>query len=115
MRIKQEHTLTVPASASHIHCDPFFAISIFLDTGGEASFEMSRNDLPIFLAQLKFLRSESRPDDPSDMLVNNEVPDHFGRLISTFDGFSHDGNVMHIDVYDIDASTVGVWIGTISN
>ena len=114
-RIEKEHCISVPSSASNIKCEPFFAISVFIDGGGTASFEMSRGDLPVFITQFKQLRTQDRAEDPNDWTVNHDMPRNFGHTIYNFTGFSHDGNVMHIDVHDIDTAKVGVWIGTISN
>jgi hypothetical protein len=114
-RIGKEHCISVPSSASNIQCEPFFAISIFLDGGGTASFEMPRNDLPSFLTQFKSLRTIPAPNDTTDWRVTHSVPDRFGQRITSFDGVSRDGNIIHMDVYNIDSSRVGVWVGTISN
>ncbi len=115
-RIERDHSISVPHSATNIQCDDgFVSMTTFADVGARASFQMSRDDLSTFLAQFKFLESRSVPNDPPDGFVHHPVPEHFGRVIFTFYGMSRDGNVMHVDVYDIDNAKVGVCLDTCWN
>jgi len=115
-RIERDHSISVPHSAFNIQCnDGFVSMTTFADVGAEASFEMSREDLPTFLAQFKSLEAMPVPNDPLDGFVHHPVPEHFGRMIFTFYGMSRDRNVMHVDVYDIDDAKVGVCLDTCWN
>lgn len=59
LRAERQHGITLPPSANHIQCRGD-AWRCFLDRGAATMFEMSTDDLPTFVGQLR-IRSRSAP------------------------------------------------------
>jgi hypothetical protein len=69
-RAEREHGILLPASAQHIQCRGDASRS-FLDRGAATMFEMSTNELPAFVAQLR-VNSRRPPARPAgDPTVNS--------------------------------------------
>jgi hypothetical protein len=109
-RLTHDHSFRVPASVTNIRCDDFLSMTSFMDSGASAHFEMARADLPALWSQFKISSTNAESDSTPAM-----PPPGFGKLIKGVSGKSRDGNVMHLDIYDINPERVGVYIVTIWN
>ena len=106
-RLARDHSFDAPVSVTDISCDGFVTLTTFIDDGASAHFKMARSDISRLLSQFKN-HSGSHGSD----WTPSTSPTGFGKLIETYDGVSQRGNVMHIDIYDINSTQVGVIIAT---
>ena len=94
-RVTREHSISLPLSATNIHCDGTFAITTLGDFSAYASFEVAQSDLPGILSQF---RMERPPEQDGNQTV--------------YSFESRDGNFGTIRTSTVANSRVAVSIGT---
>ncbi len=113
-RVRREHGLELPASASHFICGGD-AWSV-LDRGAASAFEISRADLPKFMAQLAI--RESVREVPNSIFPGNSqyqirIPWRASAIgMNTYLCASPTGDFMRIEVWQIDKTRIGICLYT---
>jgi hypothetical protein len=117
MRIRREHGLRLPASASHFECRGDAWLTI-IDRGAASTFEMSRTDLGSFTSQLSIRSSTIGSTDavasifPGNSQYRVSAPWRIGTPIATYDCQSPTGDLLSVQIWPIDDSRVGVCLYT---
>jgi hypothetical protein len=114
-RIRREHGLNLPASASAIECHGDAWLRIITDCGAASSFEVAISDVPSLLAQLR-VRSTSTGVSESIFPGNPEYQVHrswmSGIPTATYRCNSPTGDDLSVQTWPIDSSRVGICLYT---
>ena len=114
-RIKREHGLQLPASASHFVCGGDAWISI-MDRGAASAFELAQTDLPSFISQLRVRSSSAGVSGcifPGNSQYQIRVPWRASATgITTYHCDSPTGDFLNVEVWRIDQSRAGICIYT---
>ena len=114
-RIRREHGLNLPTSASAIECRGDAWLRIISDCGAASSFEVASSDVPSFLAQLR-VRSTSTGVSTSIFPSNPEYRVHrpwmSGIPAATYHCNSPTGDDLFVQTWPIDSSRVGICLYT---
>ena len=109
-RIRREHGLQLPASASEFECKGDAWIS-FLDRGAASAFEISTNDLAAFVAQLR-LNPSGTKFIPGNSQYRLHAPWRAGNSLATYSCDSPTGDWLYVEIWPINAFRVGVCLYT---
>jgi hypothetical protein len=109
-RIEHEHGLRLPASASAFECRGDAARG-FLDRGAASAFTIASNDLAGFLAQLT-VRTGLQTFIPGNSQYQLHASWRRGSPLATYGCASPVGDWLHVEVWPIDSSRVGVSLYT---
>ena len=110
-RAQWEHGIALPASVGNIECRGD-ANRLVLDRGASTAFEMSAADLPAFISTL-----------PPSVSFNTFVPGNAQyrgftfpwtatQPRQTFSCQSPKGDWLHVEIWPLESSRVGVWMYT---
>ena len=114
-RIRREHGLTLPASASSIECRGDAWLRPIMDCGAASSFEASVGDIPLFIAQLR-VRSTTTGVFETIFPGNPEYQVHrawmSGTPTATYRCSSPTGDALFVQTWPIDSSRIGVCLYT---
>lgn len=114
VRIRREHGLRLPPSASQFECRGDAWISI-LDRGASSTFVMARSDMASFVAQLKIRESSTGVVTsifPGNAQYQVSAPWRTGTPIATHHCQSPTGDSLSVQFWSIDESRVGVCLYT---
>lgn len=109
-RVEHEHGLHLPASASAFECRGDAARG-FLDRGAASAFVMSTNDLPLFVSQLK-VHPGHATFIPSNSQYHLHVPWRKLRPTTTYSCNSPVGDWLHVEVWPVNDTQVGICLYT---
>jgi hypothetical protein len=115
-RVRLDHSIEVPASTSGIECAFPFSTTQFMDSGAEATFTISRADLPGFLAE--FPHFKESPDDPPEWatLRRHLSPAwRKGVPIAVYDGRFPEGHRTLCEIWPVDSTSVGIYLVSVWN
>ena len=113
-RIRREHGLRLPASASHFECRGDAWLSI-IDRGAASTFEMARTDMVSFTSQLRVRESGTGVVTsifPGNSQYQVSAPWRAGTPIATYHCQSPTGDFLSVQIWPIDDSRVGVRLYT---
>jgi hypothetical protein len=111
IRVRREHGLRLPASASNFECrgDAWLCI---MDRGASSAFEIASNDLRGFVAQLKTRQSDSDSLIPGNSQYRLSAPWRSGARLASYLCDSPTGDWLYVEVWPIDAVRVGICLYT---
>lgn len=113
-RVRREHGLELPASASHFICGGD-AWSV-LDRGAASAFEIAPADLPKFAAQLRIRESSSGVPIsifPGNSQYQIRIPWRASAIaLNTYLCASRTGDFLRIEVWQIDETRIGICLYT---
>ena len=109
-RIEHEHGLRLPASASAFECRGD-ASRGFLDRGAASAFTVATNELAGFLAQLT-VRTGFQTFIPGNSQYQLHASWRRGSPLATYSCASSVGDWLHVEVWPIDSTNVGVALYT---
>jgi len=109
-RIEHEHGLRLPTSASEFECRGDAARG-FLDRGAASAFTVATNDLAGFLAQLT-VRTSLQTFIPGNSQYQLHAAWRRGSPLATYSCASAVGDWLHVEVWPIDSTRVGVSLYT---
>jgi hypothetical protein len=114
-RVKREHGLQLPASASHFVCGGDAGSSI-VDRGAASAFEIAQSDLSSFVSQLR-VRSSSSGASGSIFPGNSQYQIHVpwraaATGMTTYQCDSPTGDFLSVEVWRIDESRIGICLYT---
>ena len=115
-RVRLDHTIEVPASTTVIRCAFPYSTTQWMDSGAESTFKIARSDVPALLAQLHDFKQY--PNDPPDWEIMKRHLDpgwRKGNPVAVYDGKSSEGNRTLVEVWPVDATSVGIYIDTVWN
>ena len=115
-RVRREHGLQLPPSASHFICGGDAWISI-MDRGAASAFEMAQTDLTNFISQFKIRNSTngvySRGIFPGNSQYQIRVPWRTSATgLATYNCQSPTGDSLDVEVWRIDESRIGICLYT---
>jgi hypothetical protein len=116
-RIRREHGLQIPASASSFECRGDAWLSI-IDRGAASTFEMARTDMVSFTSQLRIRTSTTTETDavasifPGNSQYQVSAVWRTGTPIGTYFCQSPTGDYLWVQIWTIDDSRVGVCLYT---
>jgi hypothetical protein len=114
-RIRQEHGLTLPASASAIECRGDAWLRIVSDCGAASCFEIPAGDVPAFLAQLHVRSTSKRNSEfifPANTQYHVRRSWMSGHPMATYHCNSPTGSELLVQTWPVGASRVGVCLYT---
>jgi hypothetical protein len=114
VRIRREHGLKLPSSASQFECKGDAWITI-MDRGASSTFVMARSDMPSFVAQLKIRDSSTGAVTsifPGNAQYQVSAPWRTGVPIATHYCRSPTGDSLAVQFWSIDEARVGVCLYT---
>ena len=109
-RIEREHGLRLPPSASAFECRGDAALG-FLDRGAASAFTVATNELAGFLAQLNF-RTGFQTFIPGNSQYQLHASWRRGSPLASYSCASPVGDWLHVEVWPIDTTNVGVALYT---
>jgi hypothetical protein len=113
-RLRLDHNIDAPASTTEIDCAFPYSTTQFMDSAAESTFKIVRSDLPGLLAQMPgFKESPKDPDDWKIGIRHLKPKWRIGTPIAVYDGKSQQGNRTLVEVWPVDAETVGIYIVTV--
>jgi len=114
VRVRREHGLEIPPTAHSFVCGGDAWMHRFMDSGAASAFKMASSDLPSFLTQLKLL--ETHDGDCRILPINSQYqirrPWTSGIASKTYRCASPTGDSLEVQIWKIDAATVGVILYT---
>lgn len=115
-RLKREHGLRIPTSASHLECRGNAWISV-LDRVAVSTFQIARADLPAFTNQLRVRPPDAlyfgfRSTNYDGQRYLFPSPHYSVTNIATYYCDSPTGDFLFVDLWDVDDSRVGVCLYT---
>jgi hypothetical protein len=115
MRVRTDHNLRLPSSATELRCLGFATLTPLLDTIACATFEIPKHDFGVIESQLTSpLRSISESTEENrDGIM--KVPIEFKQRTQILRGINSSGNVVTFDIYECSDSRMGVRITTCWN
>jgi hypothetical protein len=114
VRIRREHGLQLPPSASQFECKGDAWITI-MDRGASSTFVMARSDMATFVAQLKIRESSTGAVTsifPGNRQYQISAPWRTGVPIATHYCRSPKGDSLAVQFWSIDETRVGVCLYT---
>jgi hypothetical protein len=109
-RVEHEHGLRLPASASAFECRGD-ASRGFLDRGAASAFTVATNELAGFLAQLT-VRTGFQTFIPGNSQYQLHASWRRSSPLATYSCASPVGDWLHVEVWPIDSTNVGVALYT---
>ncbi len=109
-RIQHEHGLRLPASASSFECRGDAARG-FLDRGAASAFTIATNDVARFLSQLT-VRTGLQTFIPGNSQYHLRAAWRHGAPAATYSCASSTGDWLHVEVWPLDTSRVGICLYT---
>jgi len=114
VRVSREHGLNIPPTAHSFVCGGDAWAHRFMDSGAASAFEMASSDLPSFLSQLKI--QETHEGDCCILPMNSQYqirrPWTSGVALKTYRCASPTGDSLEIQIWKVDAATIGVLLYT---
>jgi hypothetical protein len=110
-RVRREHGLRLPSSASRFVCRGDAWMHPFIDSGAASVFEMSSDDVPNFVSQLKIIDTQETgfPGNPQYRIRRSWMS---GRPMRSYRCHSPTGDELDVRIWAIDAAHVGVALYT---
>jgi hypothetical protein len=115
MRVRTDHGLRLPSSASGLRCLGFVTLTPLLDTIASATFEIHKSEFVAIESQFTSPLNrvpETKEENRDDILM---VPAEFVRRTQILRGINTSGNVVTFDLYELANSKTGVRITTFWN
>ena len=115
-RVRLDHNIEVPSSATEIHCAFLYSTTQWMDSGAESTFKIPRSDVPGILSQLHDYKQY--PTDPVEWVIMRrhlDPPWYKGKPIAVYDAKSLQGYRTLLEVWPVDADTVGIYVDTVWN